>query len=256
MAVQRTRLGLVAYVAARDGSFVADPPGAQRGPRPPVLRVPVPPRARGGRLVAFRLEPAAEAQERGADSGASGGRQRRARPAARGRPAATDYGDWLGTVGVDRLTRRGALRFHARSPTRSTPLRPRQPTDGLQIPAVVSPFLATLAGPDRELGVTVTATSSASASRPSRSASPGSRRARPPTSWSSTGRRSTARSTPRRQAPALRRSSGWTTMARSTRACASRLHGPRGRLAPRGSSTRCAPSRSPAPHWRCWRRRR
>ena len=72
-----------------------------------------------------------------------------------GRPL-TDYGDWLGTVGADRLTRGRALRFHVTLTNEvDTYLRPRQPTDGLQIPAVVSPFLATLAGPDRVLGVTV-----------------------------------------------------------------------------------------------------
>jgi hypothetical protein len=70
--------------------------------------------------------------------------------------ALTHYGDWLGTTGVDRLTRGQALRFHVTLTNEvDTYLRPRQPTDGLQIPAVVSPFLATLAGPDRVLGVTV-----------------------------------------------------------------------------------------------------
>ena len=113
-------------------------------------------RARGGRLVAFRLEPPPKLEERGADSGAPAvGSVELGPPRVDGRPL-TDYGDWLGTVGVDRLKRRGALRFHVTLTNEvDTYLRPRQPTDGLQIPAVVSPFLATLAGPDRVLGVTV-----------------------------------------------------------------------------------------------------
>ena len=156
MVVHGTQLGLVAYVAAPDGSFVPIRLARNEGPRPPVLRAPVPPRARGGRLVAFRLEPPPKLEERGADSGAPAvGSVELGPPRVDGRPL-TDYGDWLGTVGADRLTRGSALRFHVTLTNEfDTYLRPRQPADGLQIPAVVSPFLATLAGPDRVLGVTV-----------------------------------------------------------------------------------------------------
>jgi len=156
MAVQGTQLGLVAYVAAPDGSFVPIRLARNEGPRPPVLVAPVPARARGGRLVAFRLEPPPKLEERGADSGAPAvGSVELGPPSVDGRPL-TDYGDWLGTVGVDHLSSRGALRFHVTLTNEvDTYLRPRQPADGLEIPAVVSPFLATLAGPDRVLGVTV-----------------------------------------------------------------------------------------------------
>ena len=157
MAVQRTQLGLVAYVAARDGSFVPIRLARNEGPRPPVL---VAPRAGCGARRQARRVPARAAAEAGGARrrlGRSGGRHRRARAAARGRP------------GADRLPRlarhgrrrppdapRRALRFHVTLTNEvDTYLRPRQPTDGLQIPAVVSPFLATLAGPDRVLGVTV-----------------------------------------------------------------------------------------------------
>ena len=134
-----------------------DSPGAQRGAAPAgASSRRVPAAARGGRLVAFRLEPPPKLEERGADSGAPAvGSVELGPPRVDGRPL-TDYGDWLGTVGADRLTRGGALRFHVTLTNEvDTYLRPRQPTDGLQIPAVVSPFLATLAGPDRVLGVTV-----------------------------------------------------------------------------------------------------
>ena len=138
---------------ARSSRFAS---ARNEGPRPPVLARPVPARARGGRLVAFRLEPPPKLEERGADSGAPAvGSVELGPPRVDGRPL-TDYGDWLGTVGADRLTRGRALRFHVTLTNEvDTYLRPRQPTDGLQIPAVVSPFLATLAGPDRVLGVTV-----------------------------------------------------------------------------------------------------
>ena len=156
MVVKRTQLGLVAYVAAQDGSFVPIRLARNEGPRPTVLVAPVPAAARGGRLVAFRLEPPPKLEERGADSGAPAvGSVELGPPRVDGRPL-TDYGDWLGTVGADHLQRGRALRFHVTLTNEvDTYLRPRQPTDGLQIPAVVSPFLATLAGPDRVLGVTV-----------------------------------------------------------------------------------------------------
>ena len=156
MVVKRTQLGLVAYVAAPDGSFVPIRLARNEGPRPTVLVAPVPAAARGGRLVAFRLEPPPKLEERGADSGAPAvGSVELGPPRVDGRPL-TDYGDWLGTVGADHLQRGRALRFHVTLTNEvDTYLRPRQPTDGLQIPAVVSPFLATLAGPDRVLGVTV-----------------------------------------------------------------------------------------------------
>ena len=156
MLVHGTQLGLVAYVAAPDGSFVPIRLARNEGRRPSVLVAPVPARARGGRLVAFRLEPPPKLEERGADSGAPAvGSVELGPPSVDGR-ALTDYGDWLGTVGVNRLTRGDELRFNVTLTNEvDTYLRPRQPTDGLQIPAVVSPFLATLAGPDRVLGVTV-----------------------------------------------------------------------------------------------------
>ena len=147
MVVKRTQLGLVAYVAAPDGSFVPIRLARNEGPRPRVLVAPVPAAARGGRLIAFRLEPPPKLEERGADLGAPAvGSVELGPPRVDGRPL-TDYSDWLGTVGADHLQRGRALRFHVTLTNEvDTYLRPRQPTDGLQIPAVVSPFLATLAG--------------------------------------------------------------------------------------------------------------
>ncbi|HSD78217.1 MAG TPA: hypothetical protein VLA98_12465, partial [Solirubrobacteraceae bacterium] len=156
MVVHRTVLGLVAYVQARDGSFVPIRLARNEGPRPQTLTARVPLEARGGSLVAYRFEPPPRLEERGADSGAPAlGTVTLGPPRADGRPL-TDYGDWIGTVGVSGLSRDGGLRFHVTLTNEvDTYVRPRQPTDGLRLPAVVSPFLARLAGPDRTLPVTI-----------------------------------------------------------------------------------------------------
>jgi hypothetical protein len=147
MVVRGTLLGLVAYVQARDGSFVPIRLARNEGPRPVVLTARVPAAARGGRLVAFRFEPPPKLEERGADAGAP----------ATGTVALSspqlDFGDWLGTVGAERT---GPARFRVTLTNEvDTYVRPRQPADGLRIPAIVSPSLAVLAGRDRVLGLTV-----------------------------------------------------------------------------------------------------
>jgi hypothetical protein len=154
LTVQGTEIGVVAYVRAADGSFVPLRLGRTVGPRPKRLGIRVPRAARGGRLVAFRIEPPPRLEERGADSGAPAvGSVRLGRPLVDGQPL-TDYGDWLGTVGVSRLSRQDGLRFGLTLTNEvDTYVRPRQPTDGLRLPAVVSPRMAQLAGPDRLLGV-------------------------------------------------------------------------------------------------------
>jgi hypothetical protein len=156
MTVRGTLVGLVAYVAARDGSFVPIRLARNEGSRPRVLVARVPPEARGGKLVAFRFDPPPKLIERGANSGGPAvGTVVLGPPRVDGR-ALTDYGDWVGTTGVAGLTRHGALRFGLTLTNEvDTYVRPRQPTDGLQIPAIVSPLMAQLAGPDRVFGVVV-----------------------------------------------------------------------------------------------------
>ena len=122
MVVNGTQLGLVAYVAAPDGSFVPIRLGAQRGAAPAGPR-----RAGAGaraRRQARRVPARAAAEARGARRrlGRSRGRQRRARPAARGRPAA----DRLRRLARHRRRRpahSAAARCAStsRSPTSSTP---------------------------------------------------------------------------------------------------------------------------------------
>ena len=158
--VAGTEIGVVASVRRRDGSFASLVLGRTHGPRLQRLVSAVPASARGGTLVAFRFEPPPKLESRGEDTGAPAvGEVRLARPLAvtpRGEVPVTDYGGWIGTAGVHRLSTAGGVRFGLTLTNEvDTYLRPRQPTDGLPVPAVVSPRMATIAGPDRLLGVDV-----------------------------------------------------------------------------------------------------
>ena len=152
--VRGTEIGVVAYIRAPDGSFVPLRLGRNHGPRPQTLGAGVPAAARGGSLVAFRFEPPPRLEETGANAGAPAvGTVTLGRPLADGKPI-TGYGDWTGTVGVAGLSQRNTLRFRLTLTNEvDTYVRPRQPTDGTPLPAVVSPRMAELAGPDRLLGV-------------------------------------------------------------------------------------------------------
>jgi hypothetical protein len=152
--VRGTEIGVVAYVPGRYGSFVPIRLGRSHEGSRQVLAARVPAEARGGTLVGFRFEPPPKLEERGADAGAPAtGTAAFGRPLVDGEPL-TDYGDWIGTVGVAGITRGDAARFRLTLTNEvDTYLRPRQPTDGFALPAVVSPRMAELAGPDRLLGV-------------------------------------------------------------------------------------------------------
>jgi hypothetical protein len=155
-----TEIGVVATIRARDGSFLPVRLGGTLDSRPVVLSGAIPAQARGGKLVAFRFEPPPKLEERGADTGAPAtGTVTLGPPAAitpNGPVKVTDYGDWIGTTGVARLARGPGVRFGLTLTNEvDTYLRPRQPTDGLRIPAVVSPRMAELAGRDRLLGIDV-----------------------------------------------------------------------------------------------------
>jgi hypothetical protein len=155
-----TEIGVAATIRARDGSFVPVRLGGTLDSRPVVLRGTIPARARGGKLVAFRFEPPPKLEERGADAGAPATGTVALGPLAAITPTGTvkvtDYGDWIGTTGVGSLVRRGGVRFGLTLTNEvDTYLRPRQPTDGLRIPAVVSPRMAELAGRDGLLGIDV-----------------------------------------------------------------------------------------------------
>jgi hypothetical protein len=151
-----TEIGVVAIVRRRDGGFTPLSLGMTQGSRLQRLVSALPPAVRGGTLVAFRFVPPPRLLEHGGDQGgAAVGTAFFGRPLAGSRPI-TDYADWLGSPGVQRLTRGDGIRFGlALSPQIDTYLRPRQPTDGHALPAVVSPRLGAIAGRNGVFGVEV-----------------------------------------------------------------------------------------------------
>jgi hypothetical protein len=148
--------GVAAVIRRRDGSSAQLELGHNTGPRAQVLGAAIPEDVHGGTLVALRFEPPPKLEERGADAGAPAvGAVALGRPLADGIPV-TDYAGWIGTTGVRGLSVGDRLRFGLTLTNEvDTYVRPRQPTDGLRIPAVVSPRMAEIAGPDRLLGVVV-----------------------------------------------------------------------------------------------------
>lgn len=151
-----TEIGVVAIVQRRDGGFTPLSLGMTRGARLQRLASALPKAVRGGRLVAFRFVPPPRLIEHGGDQGGPAvGTVFFGRPLAGSRPL-TDYANWRGTAGVQRLTRADGLRFGLTlTPQIDTYLRPRQPTDGQALPAVVSPALGAIAGRNGVFGVEV-----------------------------------------------------------------------------------------------------
>jgi hypothetical protein len=158
--VAGTEIGVVALVRGRDGSFTALTLGHTGGGRLRRLVSVLPPPVRGGLLVAFRFIPPPRLVELGGDQGGPAvGSVFFGRPLALtpgGPVAVTDYADWRGTTGVAGLERRDGIRFRL-TVTRQvdTYLRPRQPTDGRALPAVVSPRLGAIAGSHGVFGVEI-----------------------------------------------------------------------------------------------------
>jgi hypothetical protein len=155
-----TEIGVVASVRRPDGAFRSFSLGRSHGARAQRLVSAIPPDARGGTLVALRFVPPPRLVELGGDQGGPAvGSVEFGRPlalTARGPVAVTDYADWRGTSGVERLRLADGVRFHLSLTNQiDTYLRPRQPTDGRALPAVVSPRLATIAGRSRTFGLEV-----------------------------------------------------------------------------------------------------
>jgi hypothetical protein len=154
-----TEIGVIAIVR-RNGSFTPFTLGQTRGSRLQQLASAIPPAARGGTLVAFRFTPPPRLIEHGGDQGGPAvGTVFFGRPLAGGpgrSVALTDYAGWRGTAGVRGLRRPGGVRFRLTlSPQVDTYLRPRQPTDGRALPAVVSPRLGAIAGRNGVFGAEV-----------------------------------------------------------------------------------------------------
>jgi hypothetical protein len=151
-----TQIGVVAIVRRRDGTFTRLSLGTTHGSRLQRLVSALPRAVRGGKLVAFRFVPPPRLLEHGGDQGGPAvGTVFFGRLRADG-VAVTDFADWRGTVGVQRLRHRNGIRFALTlTPQVDTYLRPRQPTDGRALPAVVSPRLGAIAGRNGVFGVNV-----------------------------------------------------------------------------------------------------
>jgi hypothetical protein len=143
LAVGPALLSYRATVEQPDGSFTRVELGAAKGDRPSVLSAPLPPRARGGRLVAITLVPP-RIVERGSDAGVA------LRGTTTLRLLGASLDAWLGEGGVT-VSRSGAtpgsLRLaYSVTPQRTARLRTRQPTDDTPPAVAVTTALAELAG--------------------------------------------------------------------------------------------------------------
>ena len=106
-----------------------------------VLRAPVPPEARGGRLVALDLEPVTRLQERGADAGQAV--EGSVRLSFESLPGALD--GWAGFGGA---TLNGGRIAYTLTNVEAARVRPRQLSDTEPVPVLATPRLARAAGAD------------------------------------------------------------------------------------------------------------
>ena len=106
-----------------------------------VLRAPVPPEARGGRLVALDLEPVTRLQERGADAGQAV--EGSVRLSFESLPGALD--GWTGFGGA---TLNGGRIAYTLTNVEAARVRPRQLSDTEPVPVLATPRLARAAGAD------------------------------------------------------------------------------------------------------------
>ena len=124
-----------------------------------LLRAPVPPEARGGRIVSLTLVPP-RIVERGGDQGAPfDGTIQLGLLGARtpgGLVELGGYEDWLGVNGIEARDEAGGatLRFTLSEQVTSR-FRPRQPGDAGPVPVIASPAVASAAGPGGELPLRV-----------------------------------------------------------------------------------------------------
>jgi hypothetical protein len=155
VAVRGDDVELSASVLTDRGDVVQIDLGATSGTTSSALRAPIPAPARGGRLIALTLDLLPRSIESGEPAqgiltlGAPRVRTNRGETAT-----VSDYGDWIGVNGVHRARATGGatLRFFVTDQIDSR-FRPRQPTDGLVVPALASPLLAAAATRGGELSV-------------------------------------------------------------------------------------------------------
>ena len=149
-AVRGNNIRLRASIETRRGEFVTVALGSTAGPPLQRLHARLPVEARGGKLVALLLELGPTGLHDISIAGLeikATGTLRLAAPrvvtAAGEQPLSVDFADWVGVNGVRPAPSGGGaeVRFLV-SPEAESLFRPRQPTDGRPVPAVVSPRLA------------------------------------------------------------------------------------------------------------------
>jgi hypothetical protein len=150
----------LAVVIEEDGYFQAVSLGRPSSGRWETRRARIPRDAWGGRVVGIRFDPPIRTQEPGAQTGGAAEATVELTPLrARGGSrvlAVTAYRDWVGTTGARISGRAGMLRIELALSTQvQTFVRPRQPTDGHDLPALASRSLSALAGRDGRLNVAV-----------------------------------------------------------------------------------------------------
>jgi hypothetical protein len=148
-----------ADLESKDGTFLHLKLGNVRPGRRQVLTSKLPKAARGGRLVALRFDPPPRLVERGSDAGGPAEASVRLWPLRAGvaahRQVVSDYAGWLGVGGARQVASTPIRLSLTLTNAAVTWFRPRQPTDGHPLPAVVSPRLAGIAGKDGILALDV-----------------------------------------------------------------------------------------------------
>jgi len=134
-------VSVVAFIAAKSGRVVAAELGMTDGPRPRVLTADLSREARGGTVIALRLDPPPRIVERGADAG----------KAAQGMLLLDDplgrFRGWVGVDGARRVGGEGPVRVrYSLTSQRDTYFRSPQPTDGTPVAVLVAGELERLAG--------------------------------------------------------------------------------------------------------------
>jgi hypothetical protein len=145
VSVRGDDLALSAQIQKRRGDFVSVRLGQTDGRRRVELRAPLPPTARGGRLVALTFD----VTSTGLHGVPNGGYN--VNPVARGtlrlgrmRPVPIDFDRWVGTTGVRQIAP-GRLGYAVTTELESR-FRARQTTDGAPLRILASPRLAHAAG--------------------------------------------------------------------------------------------------------------
>ncbi|MGI8606433.1 MAG: FtsX-like permease family protein [Gaiellaceae bacterium] len=153
-------VSLVANVRTPAGGFLVLDLGEVKGRTRTTLQAPIPPAARGGRIVALTLNPPPGQDERadhdigrGVEDGMLTLEPPEVLDAAESPvPLVVDYAEWIGVFHVEPSVSGDSVRLdYTLSNDAVSRFRPRQPSDEEAVRAIVSPRLAAAAGRDGRL---------------------------------------------------------------------------------------------------------